>query len=151
MPVSSRQHHPIAVARDVPSRKPVVVVSGVLQSAWASNQNTARDAGESPARVPGAVLQLPLRTSGNRPARDRRAHPLRHRPHELEGSPDLGGSIALRRDHRGRDGVAESFEPGDQPRRDEALRARPHAPPAQRRVIGDEEKIDVHRRSLLGI
>jgi hypothetical protein len=44
--------------------KPDVVVSGVLQSPWASNQKVARRAGVRPLKVPTAVLQLPLSTSG---------------------------------------------------------------------------------------
>jgi hypothetical protein len=43
--------------------KPVLVVSGVLKSAWASNHTTPRSA-----IVPTAVLQFPESTRGNSPS-----------------------------------------------------------------------------------
>src|SRR5215210_349108 len=40
--------------------------------------------------------------------------------------------------------MAKSFEARDQPRLEKVLRPCAHAPPAQSRVIGDEEELDVH-------
>src|SRR5215213_4403025 len=64
----SFQQCPTATARPIPSVKPVVVVSGVLKSAWASNHTTPRSAASRPAIVPTAVLQFPESTRGNAPS-----------------------------------------------------------------------------------
>jgi hypothetical protein len=47
--------------------KPVVVVSGVLKSAWASNHTTPRSDARRPDIVPTAVLQFPESTRWNSP------------------------------------------------------------------------------------
>ena len=56
----------------MPSRNPVVVVSGVLKSPWPSNQMspTSSSFGDAPARPamsPTVALQLPESTKGKRP------------------------------------------------------------------------------------
>ena len=66
------QQCPTAMASPMPSRNPLVVVSGVLKSAWPSNQisPTSSSFGNVPARpamTPTVELQLPESTKGNLP------------------------------------------------------------------------------------
>src|SRR5215208_5357396 len=57
------------MARPIPSMNPVVVVSGVLNSPWASNQTMPKSHAPAPESVPtAAMLQLPESTSGNSPS-----------------------------------------------------------------------------------
>src|SRR5687767_3571990 len=71
--VSPYQHRPASAAIDMPSRKPVGVVSGVLKSACASSQMTPMPeeslgvAARTPLTVPSELPQFPARTSGNPP------------------------------------------------------------------------------------
>src|SRR5579862_3355403 len=49
----------------IPSRKPDVVVSGVVASPWASNQTTPVVSQPQPQTLPTAALQFPESTRGN--------------------------------------------------------------------------------------
>ena len=61
------QHLPTAVASAMPSRNPLVVVSGVLKSPWASSQMIAGGGAPSPASVPTQLMQLPASAQGKAP------------------------------------------------------------------------------------
>ena len=67
-PGQSAQQRPVAVASVMPSRKPLMVVWGVLKSPCASIQSTPVPAPDRHI-TPTAERQFPERTIGNRPAR----------------------------------------------------------------------------------
>jgi hypothetical protein len=83
------QQSPTAMESPVPSRKPLVVVSGVWKSAWASNHTIPNPCVPAPDTVPTQALQLPEITRGCSPVFSAALTSSEIRRLELEGGLDL--------------------------------------------------------------